>query len=60
MPRAYNLQNPPPADFRRERARKAVAAAWSTDNLIRKLAERELTPEQRAALAALGQAGDPA
>jgi hypothetical protein len=42
-------------EFTRARARKAVAARESTDNLVRKLIERaeQLTPEQLDKLAAL-------
>lgn len=44
----------PPPEIRQARARAGAAKAWSTDNLLRKLSERELTLEQRDAALGIG------
>ncbi|MCZ4509797.1 hypothetical protein O3Q52_16655 [Streptomyces sp. ActVer] len=51
MPRQYTKRLPQEAYT--ERSRKAAAVRESTDNVIRKLAARELTPEQAARVRAL-------
>ena len=49
----------PPPEIRQARARAGAAKAWSTDNLIKKLSDRELTLQQRDALRGLIEQDEP-
>ena len=53
MTRHYNLKNPPPAEYRAERARAAGRAAHSPDSLISRLEKANLTPAHIERLRAL-------